>query len=103
MPLFVGNMAVSGSTRMQVTTVELLVAGTAFEIAAKRWCEENLSKEELEVCGIIALEASEYANEFKKLNKQLSSGKALAGLAQAVELEKSIYDNKGSKTAYINL
>lgn len=62
MPLFVGNMAVSGSTRMQVTTVELLVAGTAFEIAAKRWCEENLSKEELEVCGIVALEASEYAN-----------------------------------------
>ena len=98
MPLFVGNMAVSGSTRMQVTTVELLVAGTAFEIAAKRWCEENLSKEELEVCGIVALEASEYANEFKKLNKQLSSGKALAGLAQAVELEKSIYDNKGLVT-----
>ena len=98
MPLFVGNMAVSGSTRMQVTTVELLVAGTAFELAAKRWCEENLTKEELEAAGLIAIDAQAYADEFKKLNKQLSSGKALAGLAQAVELEKSIYDNKGLVT-----
>ena len=43
MPLFVGNMAVSGSTRMQVTTVELLVAGAALELAAQKWLEENLT------------------------------------------------------------
>lgn len=98
MPLFVGNMAVSGSTRMQVTTVELLVAGAAFELAAQRWCEENLTKEELEVAGIVALNPADYAAEFKKINKQLSSGKALAGLAEAVELEKSVYDNKGLVT-----
>lgn len=98
MPLFVGNMAVSGSTRMQVTTVELLVAGAAFELAAQRWCEENLTKEELEVTGIVALNPNDYAVEFKKINKQLSSGKALAGLAEAVELEKSVYDKKGLVT-----
>ena len=98
MPLFVGNMAVSGSTRMQVTTVELLVAGAAFELAAQKWCEENLSKEELEVAGIIALSPADYAAEFKKINKQLSSGKALAGLAEAVELEKSVYDKRGLVT-----
>ncbi len=97
-PLFVGNMAVSGSTRMQVTTVELLVAGAALETAAKEWCEENLTADELKVCGLIAMGFKDYANEFKKLNKQLSSGKALAGLAQAVELEKSIYDQKGLVT-----
>lgn len=94
-PLFAGNMAVSGSTRMQVTTVELLVAGAAFELAANEWCQENLTKEELEVAGLIALNVDEYAKSFKKLNRTLASGKALAGLAQFIELEKSVYDKKG--------
>ena len=98
MPLFVGNMAVSGSTRMQVTTVELLVAGAAFELACQKWCDENLTEAEKEAAGVVALDISEYAKAFKNINKQLSSGKALAGLAQAVELEKSIYDNHGLVT-----
>ena len=94
-PLFAGNMAVSGSTRMQVTTMELLVAGVAFELAAKEWCEENFTKEELEVAGTIALDINQYPKDFKKLNRSLASGKALAGLAQFIELEKSVYDKKG--------
>ena len=94
-PLFVGNMAVSGSTRMQVTTVELLVAGTAFELAANEWLRENFTAEELEVCGVVAMDASDYAKEFKKLNKSLATGKAVEGLAKFIELEKSIYDQKG--------
>lgn len=98
MPLFVGNMAVSGSTRMQVTTVELLVAGAALELAAKQWLEENLSADELAAVGPIALDPEDYAKEFKKMNKQLSSGKALAGLAKAVEYEKATYDEKGLLT-----
>ncbi len=95
MPLFVGNMAVSGSTRMQVTTVELLVAGAALELACNEWCQENLSKEELEVAGLVALEAKDYASEFKKLNKALATGKGCKGLAEFIELEKSVYDKKG--------
>ncbi|MBR5224439.1 MAG: hypothetical protein IKV90_02100, partial [Clostridia bacterium] len=47
LPLFVGNMAVAGSTRMQVTTVELLVAGAAIELAAWEWLKDNLTEEEL--------------------------------------------------------
>ena len=94
-PLFVGNMAVSGSTRMQVTTVELLVAGAAFELAANEWCQENLTKDELAVAGLVALDVNQYAREFKKVNRSLASGKALAGLAQFIELEKSVYDQKG--------
>ena len=94
-PLFVGNMAVAGSTRMQVTTVELLVAGAALEVAAKEWCEENLTADELEAAGTLAIGFKEYATEFKKVNKQLASGKAVQGLAKVVELEKSVYDNKG--------
>ncbi len=95
MPLFVGNMAVSGSTRMQVTTIELLVAGAALELAANEWCKENLTEKELEVAGIVALEPAQYAKEFVKMHKQLASGKGLQGLAQVVELEKSVYDKKG--------
>lgn len=98
MPLFVGNMAVSGSTRMQVTTVELLVAGAALELAAKKWLEENMTPAELEVVGPIALNPDDYAKEFKKLNKSLASGKAVAGLAKAVEYEKDTYDQKGLLT-----
>ncbi len=95
MPLYVGNMAVSGSTRMQVTTVELLVAGAALELAANEWLQGNLSADELKVLGVISLTADEYAKEFKKMNKALGSGKALQGLAQAVEYEKAVYDQKG--------
>ncbi len=95
MPLYVGNMAVSGSTRMQVTTIELLVAGVALEMAAKEWCEENLTEKELEVAGVIALDPQEYVKEFNKMHKQLATGKGLAGLSQVVELEKSVYENKG--------
>ena len=94
-PLFVGNMAVAGSTRMQVTTVELLVAGAALEMAAKEWCEENLTADELEAAGTLAIGFKEYATEFKKVNKQLASGKAVQGLAKVVELEKSVYDKHG--------
>ena len=39
-------MAVAGSTRMQVTTVELLAAGAALEAAANKWLQENLTEEE---------------------------------------------------------
>ncbi|MBR2892024.1 MAG: hypothetical protein IKC22_06615 [Bacilli bacterium] len=94
-PLFVGNMAVSGSTRMQVTTVELLAAGAALEVAANRWLVENLTKEELEVIGGEMISLEEYAAAFESLNKQLSSGEALAGLAKAVEYEVETYNEKG--------
>ena len=94
-PLFVGNMAVSGSTRMQVTTVELLAAGAALEVAANRWLQENLTKEELEVVGGEMISLEEYAAAFESLNKQLSSGEALAGLAKAVEYEVETYNEKG--------
>ena len=91
-------MAVSGSTRMQVTTVELLVAGAALEVAANRWLQENLTEQELSVIGKQVLTLDEYADAFESLNKQLSSGKALKGLAQAVDFEVNTYNNKGLVT-----
>lgn len=94
-PLFVGNMAVSGSTRMQVTTVELLAAGAALEVAANRWLKENLNEDELKALGFEYLELADYAKAFTKLNKQLSSGKALQGMAQMIDFEVETYNQKG--------
>ena len=94
-PLFVGNMAVSGSTRMQVTTVELLAAGAALEVAANRWLQENLTEQELSVLNCQFLNLQDYADAFVSMNKQLTSGKALKGLAKMVEFEKETYEAKG--------
>ena len=98
MPLYVGNMAVSGSTRMQVTTVELLVAGAALEIASRLYLEKHLSREELDAIGVIALTSEEYADEFQSLSSKLMSEKALNSLARAVEMEKTSYEDGGSVT-----
>ena len=94
-PLFAGNMAVSGSTRMQVTTVELLAAGAALEVAANAWLKENLTEDELKALDFEYLELADYAKAFTKLNKQLSSGKALEGLASAIDFEVATYNEKG--------
>lgn len=93
--LYVGNMAVSGSTRMQVTTVELLAAGAAVEVACYQWLKENLTSEELEAIGVGAFELQDYAQEFQKLLDQLSTGEALVGLTQAVEYETATYNANG--------
>lgn len=98
MPLFVGNMAVSGSTRMQVTTVELLVAGAALEIAADNWLKKHLSDEEYSVLGQVALTSSQYAEAFEKLSHDLQTGEALRGLAAAVDMEAATYEDKGLVT-----
>lgn len=94
-PLFVGNMAVSGSTRMQVTTVELLVAGAALELAAWSWLEDNLTPDELAAIGTGVLAPRQYAEEFQRLVDQLSTGEALAGIARAVEYEAETYTQNG--------
>jgi N-acetylmuramic acid 6-phosphate etherase len=96
--LFVGNMAVAGSTRMEVTTVELLAAGAALEVASWRWLKEHLTKDELKAIGSTALELKDYADLFQDLLKQMSTGKALEGLAQVIELEAATYNKNGLVT-----
>lgn len=98
MPLFVGNMAVSGSTRMQVTTVELLVAGAALELAADVYLRHHLSEEEYGSLDTVALTAQGYADAFERLSADLRTGEALAGLARAVEMEAATYEDGGLVT-----
>lgn len=98
MPLFVGNMAVAGSTRMQVTTVELLVAGAALEMAANEYLKKHLTDAEYRALGRVALTGGEYADAFEKLSADLRRGEALAGLARAVDTEAATYEDGGLVT-----
>lgn len=95
LPLYVGNMAIAGSTRMQVTTVELLVAGAALELAAWDWLKAHLPEKELSAVGACALQAEQYAQSYRSLLAQLSEGTALAGLAEMVDYEKQTYEQHG--------
>ncbi|MBR5010635.1 MAG: hypothetical protein IKY06_08325 [Clostridia bacterium] len=94
-PLFAGNMAVAGSTRMQVTTIELLVAGAALEVAAWKWLGRHLDADEVAAIGLTALEPESYSDEFEKLVALLGSGEALEGMAKAVEYETDTYTAGG--------
>jgi N-acetylmuramic acid 6-phosphate etherase len=94
-PLFAGNMAVAGSTRMQVTTIELLVAGAALEVAAWQWLNRHLDVDEVAAIGLTALDPAQYSDEFEKLVAQLGSGEALEGMAKAVEYETDTYTAGG--------
>lgn len=96
--LFVGNMAVAGSTRMQSATVQLLAVGAAFEIAISRFLEENLTADELKVVGTKALNKNEYANAYSNVLKEMNKPKSVAGLAKFIEKETDIYNKKGLVT-----
>ena len=94
-PMFAGNMAVAGSTRMQVTTIELLLAGAALEISAMGYLEDHLSEDELSVIGAGAFDPCEYSALFASLSKQLKSEAALEGISKAIEIEADTYAQKG--------
>ncbi|MDR0396547.1 MAG: hypothetical protein LBH66_04525 [Oscillospiraceae bacterium] len=100
LPLYVGNMAVAGSTRMQVTTVELLVAGAAQELAIDSWMNDHLTSDERAVVGASALTPSAYADAFDSLVAQLSSGSALEGLSRMIDIEAGAYSSGGLATYF---
>ena len=93
--LFAGNMAVSGSTRMQAATIQLLTVGAGLEVAAMNWLKENLSKEELEVIGQGALDLEQYTVEYQRLLDEMSKDEVAKGLAQAIEYEQETYEKNG--------
>lgn len=96
--LYVGNMAVAGSTRMQSATVQLLAVGAAFEIAISKFLEENLTADELKVVGTKALNKNDYAKAYSNVLKEMNKPKAVAGLANFIEKETDIYNKKGLVT-----
>jgi N-acetylmuramic acid 6-phosphate etherase len=86
--LSTGPMALSGSTRLQATTAEMLVVGAALEQAG----------EQIAGGGTAAAAAIDRAAAFEALVEALSSGPALAGIAAAIDLESRIYRAGGLVT-----
>ncbi len=84
--LFTGPMALSGSTRLQATSSEMLVIGAALEQAAAL------------LGGSETPPALDYAAGFARLVDELASGAALAGITAAIDLETGIYRSRGLVT-----
>ena len=83
--LYCGPMAVAGSTRMQATTSEQLVAGAAIEYVL----HELSGKPQLD-----------YVLEFKRLIDELESGENVETIASYIDLETAVYREKSYITYF---
>lgn len=83
--LHCGPMAVAGSTRMQATTSEQLVAGAAIEYVL----HELAGKEQLD-----------YAAEFRRLLEQLEADPSVDAMAEYIDFEADVYRRKGYITYF---
>jgi len=83
--LHCGPMALAGSTRMQATTSEQLVAGGALESMMN---------------ALLGNGAPDYAGEFEKLLDQLESPAARQAIADYTAFEAGIYRGKGLVTYF---
>ena len=102
--LATGPMAITGSTRMQATTTELLVVGAALEVALagcaahadstgreKSWWAEPTLRE-------AGCSTRQYQWLFEELLRQLSGDEAIDAMARLVRFEESLYRQHGLVT-----
>ena len=82
-----GPMALAGSTRMQATTSEQLVAGGALESVMNR---------------LLGREECDYAADFEKLLGELESPASVEAMADHIDFEAEIYRSKGLVTYFAN-
>lgn len=85
--LYCGPMALAGSTRMQATTSEQLVAGAALETVMHR---------------LLNLPALDYAQAFEKLLDSLETDDSVKALADYASFEASVYAKGGKVTYFAN-
>jgi len=93
--LATGPMAITGSTRMQATTIELLIIGAALEMALARLLHENLTADELQTLGVVSHSSRHYSETFEKLPAKLESVECVRAMADLAAFEESIYHEKG--------
>ena len=96
--LTTGPMAIAGSTRMQATTAELFIVGSALEIALVRFLQQRLSPSDAERLRLRERWPDEYHRGLCELLGQLSSDEAVDMLAAATVLEEGIYRRQGLVT-----
>lgn len=98
--LTTGPMAIAGSTRMQATTIEMLVAGTAFEKALLDATREKLSPDIFRKLGFDDRQPSRTAAEFRILLAQLRTAENLQIAADYIDFEAAIYRRSGRVTYF---
>jgi N-acetylmuramic acid 6-phosphate etherase len=103
--LATGPMAITGSTRMQATTTELLVVGAALETAIAQFFQDQTAGSHANASAGAAPRASltprstqEYRRLFRRLLDQLSSQAAVTAIAHMMELEEQVYRAHGLVT-----
>ena len=96
--LTTGPMAITGSTRMQATTAELFIVGSALEIALVRFLRQRLSPSDAERLRLRERRPDEYHRRLCELLGQLSSDEAVDILAAATTFEEGIYHRQGFVT-----
>ncbi|TFG41507.1 MAG: sugar phosphate isomerase [Bacteroidia bacterium] len=97
--LFCGPMAIAGSTRMQATTSEQLIAGAALESILGGYFRELLSAEELELLNI---RETDYAEAYNEMLSELLSGQNPEIVGEYIQMEKNTYQENGLVTYYGN-
>ena len=97
--LSTGPMALAGSTRLQATTMEMLVLGAAMEQAALKFLTNSIGEDKVKEAGYRPVNPVEYDEEFRKMVDSLSCGRNLDSLARLVDEESEIY-RKGGRVTY---
>lgn len=97
--LYCGPMAIAGSTRMQATTAELLIAGAALETILNRSIRQAIPPGIQEKLNIREID---YAMAFGTLLDELLTNRNTETIAAYINLEKEVYKEKGLVTYYAN-
>ena len=93
--LSTGPMAITGSTRMQATTAELLVVGCALEAALLQFLKESLIASEWAKLGFSISSPEDYHQLFARLLTELSNPETVDAMALLTEFEENIYRRHG--------
>ncbi len=96
--LYCCPMAIAGSTRMQATTSELLVAGAALETVILKILNEFSDKQTTQA----GFAKCNYPECFSDLLRELNTTSNLKNLADYISLEVNIYKEKGLVTYFAN-
>ena len=95
--LFCGSMAIAGSTRMQATTSELLIAGAALEIILSRSIKNIIPRNQQDN---LNMRETDYAQAYGNLLDELLTTNNTETIAAYINLEKEIYQEKGLVTYF---
>ncbi|MDF9828508.1 N-acetylmuramic acid 6-phosphate etherase [Ereboglobus sp. PH5-10] len=98
--LATGPMAVAGSTRMQATTIELLIAGLAFEAALADFLPGRLPEPVVRAIFPSGAAPEQGAARFRQLLRQIRSPENIRAMAAWVDFERDIYAKSGRITYF---